>query len=170
MTAALSLSACTPSFDWRTVVNQDGGYSVSFPAKPGVDQRPVKIAGQALPMLMQSARVGEVSFAVGVLTLPSDDPALRATVLDALEQGLARNIGAPLQTHPVSIAVGNPGEQVIGAEFVASGVVADAHHTHRMMHARFAARGTKIYEAVVVAPQAPATEQLDQFFDSWRLF
>jgi len=170
LVAALTLGACTPTFDWRTVVNQDGGFEVMFPAKPGLDQRSVKIAGQTLPMLVQSARVGDASFAVGVVTLPADDPGLRAAVLDALEHGLAHNIDAALQTQPVAIDTDNPSERIAGAEFVASGAVPDAHHTHRVMHARFTARATRVYEAVVVAPQEPAAEQIDQFFGSWRVF
>jgi len=168
--AALSLAACTPSFDWRNVVNEDGGFSVMFPAKPGLDKRTVKIAGQSLPMLMQSARVGKTSFAVGVVMLPADDPALRAAVLESLETGLAHNINAPLSTRPVQIDAGAPGQQVSGAEFIASGGVAGAHHEHRAMHARFAARGTKVYEAVIVAPLEPTAEQVDQFFGSLRLY
>jgi len=170
MAVALSLAACTPSFDWRNVVNEDGGFSVMFPAKPGLDKRAVKIAGQSLPMLMQSARVGETSFAVGVVTLPTNDPALRAAVLESLEAGLAHNINASLEMHPVQIDVGTPGEQVAGSEFVASGAVADAHHVHRAMHARFAVRGMKVYEAVIVAPREPASELVDQFFGSLRLY
>lgn len=168
--ATLLLGACTPSFDWRNVVNQEQGYAVMFPAKPGLDQRTVTIAGLSLPMAMQSARVGDTSFAVGVVTLPAADPGLRAAVLAALEQGLAHNINAVLAPHPVQIDVGNPGQQVAGSEFVASGTVADAHHEHRAMHARFAVRGSKIYEAVIVAPLEPAPEQVDQFFGSLRLF
>lgn len=170
LSAVLSLTACTPSFDWRTVVNQDGGFEIMFPAKPGLDQRTVKIAGQALPMLVQSARVGKVSFAVGVVTLPADDPVLRAAVLDALEHGLARNIDVALQTVPVAIDTDNPNQRIAGAEFAASGVVPDAHHTHRTLHARFTAHGTRVYEAVIVAPREPASEQVDQFFGSWRVF
>jgi hypothetical protein len=168
--ATLMLSACTPSFDWRNVVNQEGGFSVMFPAKPGLDQRNAKIAGQSLPMLMQSARVGDTSFAVGVVTLPADDPALAAAVLDSLKTGLAHNINVVLDTHPVQIDVGTPGQQVAGAEFIASGTVAGAHHEHRVMHARFAVRGAKVYEAVIVAPVEPAAEQVDQFFGSLRLY
>jgi hypothetical protein len=168
--AALILGACTPSFDWRNVVNDAGGFSVMFPAKPGLDQRNAKIAGQSLPMLMQSARVGDTSFAVGVVTLPTDDPALAAAVLNALKTGLAHNINIAPATHPVQIDVGTPGQQVPGAEFVASGTVADAHHEHRVMHARFAVRGAKVYEAVIVAPVEPAAEQVDQFFGSLRLY
>ncbi len=166
----LLLGACTPSFDWRNVVNQDQGYAVNFPAKPGLDQRTVKIAGLSLPMAMQSARVGDTSFAVGVVTLPAEDPGLRAAVLAALEHGLAHNIHVAPASHPVQIDAGNPGQHVAGSEFVASGTVADAHHEHRAMHARFAVRGTKVYEAVIVAPLEPASEQVDQFFGSLRLF
>jgi hypothetical protein len=166
---ALALNACTPSFDWRTVVNQEGGYEVMFPGKPGLDQRSVRMAGTELSMQIQSARVGDVSFAVGVVTLPADDPALRATVLAALEEGLAHNIGATPATQAVAIETGDPAQRLAGAEFVASGTVPDAHHTHRVMHARFVARGTHVYEAVVVAPKEPPVEQVDPFFGSWRL-
>ena len=98
LVVAAGLTACTPAFDWRGVTNEDGGFSVMYPAKPALDERTLQIGGQSLRMQMQSARVGDVVFAVGVVMLPADTPAMQATVLEYLQQGLARNIGAAPQT------------------------------------------------------------------------
>ena len=42
-----ALSACSPTYDWRTVMNNDNGYTVDLPAKPDNDQRSVQIGGTA---------------------------------------------------------------------------------------------------------------------------
>jgi len=164
------LTACTPAFDWRSVTNTEGGFSVTYPAKPALDERSVQIAGQSLRMQMQSARVGDTVFAVGVVMLPADTPALQAAVIDYLQQGLARNIGAAPQMQPARIQLDATGASIPATQFAASGVVPDSKHEHRFMSARFAARGARVYEVVIVAPTEPATEQVDQFFDSFKLF
>jgi len=40
-----ALLACTPSYDWRTVMNNDDGYEVTLPAKPRSEERQIEIAG-----------------------------------------------------------------------------------------------------------------------------
>jgi len=170
LTLSACLMACTPAFDWRSVTNTDGGFSATYPAKPASDERSVQIAGQSLRMQMQSARVGDVVFAVGVVMLPDDTPALQAAVLDYLQQGLARNIGVAPQVQAARIQLDATGQSIPATQFAASGIVPDSKHEHRFMSARFAARGARVYEVVIVAPTEPATEQVDQFFDSFKLF
>jgi hypothetical protein len=165
---AAGLAACTPSFDWRTVNNEEGRFSVMYPAKPALDERTLKIGDQSLRMQMQSARVGDVVFAVGVVMLPDASPATQASVLAYLQQGLARNIGAAPRSEPARIAL-DAGDSIAATQFAASGTVADAKHEARYMRARFAAHGARVYEAVIVAPAQPAAEQADQFFDSLKL-
>ena len=166
---AAVLCACSPTYDWRSVGNDDAGFAVMYPAKPTLDERQIAVAGQTLPMQMQAAQAGGAVFAVGVVTLPADDPALRAQVLDFLAAGIARNVGSTPRLRPIRIASAQSDRQIAGVAFAASGVVLHQRE-RRVVHARFAASGRHVYEAVVVSAAEPPAEQIDQFFDSWRLY
>jgi hypothetical protein len=166
---AIACGACTPTFDWRAVTNDAAGFAVSLPAKPTLDERTIQIAGHALTMTMQAAKTNDVVFAVGVVTLPGEDPALQAAVLKFLEDGLARNVSSVPVTEPVQIRLSDPEQRIAGVAMNADGTVA-GNKTRRVVHARFAVRGRHVYQAVVVAEKEPAAEQIDQFFDSLRLY
>jgi hypothetical protein len=164
--------ACSPSYNWREVQNADGAYSVLLPAKPLVDERTLDIGGTPMKMRMQTADVGDVTFAIGVVTLPSEDPRLQSQVLAYLQTGIARNLGAQPATHPVSVraGVGGAAHTLSGTAMDVSGAAAGQPASdRRVIHARFAARGRHVYQAVVVSRSEPPPDQLEQFFDSWQL-
>ncbi|NUT15693.1 MAG: hypothetical protein HOQ33_14475, partial [Cupriavidus sp.] len=90
---ALALCACSPRYDWRTIQSGEGGYAALYPGKPTSAARDVTIAGRKLPMTMEAARVDDTLFAVGVVTLPADDEALRREALASMQAGLLANLG-----------------------------------------------------------------------------
>jgi hypothetical protein len=163
--------ACTPSYDWRLVHNPDGAYSVMLPAKPLVDERTLDIAGTPMKVQMQTAEVGDAMFAIGVATLPANDPRLQVQVLAYLQSGLARNLGAKPVLRPVPVRVdGASSGSITGMAMDVSGAAAGEQGSNRrVIHARFAARGRHVYQAVVISQREPAQEQIDQFFSSWQL-
>ncbi|CAB3802177.1 hypothetical protein [Paraburkholderia fynbosensis] len=163
-----SLSACSPTFDWRTIMNNDNGYTVDFPAKPGNDQRPVQIGGAAMPMTMQTAEAGNAVFAVGTVMLPDDQEATQRAALAFLRDGLARNVGAAPHAHAVQIPLA-AGGQVLGLEMKLSGE-AGSQHEMRTVYARLAARGRHVYQAAIIADKPLPPEQVEQFFSSFKLF
>ncbi|VVD70905.1 transmembrane protein [Pandoraea iniqua] len=162
------LVACTPRYDWREVHDKDGAYAVTYPAKPTQDAREVKFASGALPMQMQAARVEAALFAVGVVTLPSDDATLRQTVLTELQHGLLANVSDTAAT-PTQVMVRQAGDAppVPGLAVAAQGLASDK--TERYVAARFVGRGNHVYQVVVLATKAPAKDQVDQFLDSFTL-
>ena len=83
-----ALSACSPTFDWRTIMNNDNGYTVDLPAKPSSDQRSVQIGGKPMQMAMQTAEAGNAVFAVGTVMLPDDAEATQRAALNFLRDGL----------------------------------------------------------------------------------
>jgi len=166
--AGAVLIACSPTFDWRTISNDDVGYTVDLPAKPSVDERQIEIGGTAMKMSMQTAEAGDVVFAVGTVTLPADDPQARRDALDYLRTGLARNLGATPDSHATQIPLAGGG-QILGIEMTFSGK-AGPKQEPRTMHARLVARGQHVYQAVVIASKEPPQEQIDQFFESFKLF
>ncbi|WP_371747400.1 hypothetical protein [Caballeronia sp. Sq4a] len=163
-----ALLACTPAYDWRTVMNNDDGYEVTLPAKPRADERKIEIAGQPMTMRMQTAEANDVVFAVGTVVLPSADPALQRAALDYLEQGLARNVNAHPAARATQIELA-AGGRVLGSEMQVEGQSGEKRES-RTIHARFVARGMHVYQLAIVSDKAPPAEQADQFFTSFKLF
>src|ERR1700677_355842 len=106
----VALTGCSPTYDWRTVMNNDNGYTVELPAKPSVDARQIEVGGTSMRMAMQIAEAGQAVFAVGTLMLPSDDPQMQRTALDFLRDGLARNVSAAPAAHAVQIPLAAGGQ------------------------------------------------------------
>jgi hypothetical protein len=163
-----ALSACSPTFDWRTIMNNDNGYTVDLPAKPGNDQRAVQINGTPMQMAMQTAEAGDAVFAVGTVMLPNDDAATQRAALDFLRNGLARNVGAAPEARAVQIPLA-AGGQVLGLEMKLSGE-AGSQHEARTVYARLVARGRHVYQAAIIASKPMQQEQIDQFFSSFQLY
>ena len=157
-----ALTACAPTFDWRTIMNNDNGYTVDLPAKPGNDQRAVQIDGTPMQMAMQTAEAGDAVFAVGTVMLPNDDPAVQRAALEFLRTGLARNVGAAPDAHAVQIPLA-AGGQVLGLEMKLNGA-AGSQHEARTVYARLVARGRHVYQAAIIASKPLQQEQVDQFF------
>jgi hypothetical protein len=168
LTLGAALAGCSPTYDWRTIMNNDNGYTVDLPAKPSNDARQIEVGGTPMQMAMQTAEAGKAVFAVGTLMLPSDDPQMQRTALDFLRTGLARNVSARPDAHAVQIPLA-AGGQVPGLEMTLSGKAGEQHET-RTIYARFVAHGRHVYQAAIIASQPLPQEQVDQFFQSFQLY
>jgi hypothetical protein len=168
LVAGAALMACSPTYDWRTIMNNDNGYTVDLPAKPSTDSRQIEIGGTPMQMSMQTAEAADTVFAVGTIMLPSDDPQTQRTALEYLRTGLARNLGATPESRMTQIPLA-AGGQILGIEMTFSGK-AGPKQEPRIMHARIVARGRHVYQAAVIGSKEPPTEQIDQFFQSFKLF
>jgi hypothetical protein len=67
--AALSLLACTPTFNWRDVSFEQAPVSALLPCKPDRGARQVQLAGQQLTMHMAGCEAGGAMFAVALVEL-----------------------------------------------------------------------------------------------------
>jgi hypothetical protein len=166
--AGVALTACSPTYDWRTISNDDSGYTVDLPAKPGNDERQIDIGGVPMKMRMQTAEAGNTVFAVGTVILPKDDPQLQKSVLDYLRDGLAHNLGVAPDAHAAQVPLAMGGD-VPGLDMAFSGK-AGPKQEERTLHARLVAKGVHVYQAAVIGSEAPPPEQLDQFFGSFKLY
>ncbi len=173
---ALVLCACSPRYDWRTIQSGEGGYAALYPGKPTSAARDVTIAGRKLPMTMEAARVNDTLFAVGVVTLPADDPELRREALAAMQAGLLANLGPsgePPRTRAVTIMTADrPGRPLEGVEVQASGV-SPQDQSPRRLTARLVAVGVRAYQAVVLesgdaARDLRQAEQVEQFLSGFH--
>jgi len=163
-----ALSACSPTYDWRTIMSNDNGYTVDLPAKPRDDARQIDVGGKPMQMTMQTAEAGKAVFAVGTLTLPSDDPQIQRNALDFLRNGLARNVSAAPDAHPVQIPLA-AGGQVPGLEMTLSGKAGEQKEV-RTIYARLVSHGRHVYQAAIIASEPLPQEQIDQFFQSFQLY
>jgi hypothetical protein len=164
----LVLAACSPDYDWRTVTDSAAGYQIDLPAKPMLDERSVEIAGQPMQVSMRVAEAQDAVFAVGTIALPSDDARMQRAVLDFLQAGLARNVGAQPDARTTQISLASGG-QVQGFEIDVTGN-AGAKPERKTIHALLVARGKHVYSAAIVSSHEPPQEQVDQFFRSFKLF
>ncbi|PLQ02624.1 hypothetical protein [Cupriavidus pauculus] len=177
--ALLWLAGCSPRYDWRTIVSSDGKYAALYPAKPTSAARDVSIAGHKLPMTMEAANIDGTLFAVGVVTLPSDDAALRRDAMDAMQAGLVANLGAhpeaPAQARHITVmSAAQPPVSLDGVEVSVAGV-SPQDKAPRRLTARLVASGERVYQAVVLeagdaARDARQAEQVDQFLTGFHPF
>lgn len=61
----VSLTGCSPAFNWREVSVGDTSLLAMFPCKPDTTQRRVSMADQDLELTMRSCEAGGVTLAVG---------------------------------------------------------------------------------------------------------
>lgn len=90
--AALAVSACTPTYDWREVRLPDTGLTALFPCKPSSAARQVALAGVSVPMVMHACSAGSQTWAVSFVAL--GDPARVTAALQALRAAAAANLDA----------------------------------------------------------------------------
>jgi hypothetical protein len=163
-----ALIACSPTYDWRTISNNANGYSVDLPAKPGSDARSIDVNGTPMQMHMQTAEVSGAVFVVGTLDLPDAQSATQQKALSFLRDGLARNVGVPPDARTVAVPLVTGGS-VPGFDMQLSGKVGAKDET-RTIHARLVAKGAHAYQLAIVGREQPAVEQVDQFFQSFKLY
>ncbi|WP_404992428.1 hypothetical protein [Cupriavidus pauculus] len=174
-----ALSACSPKYDWRTTISNDGKYAALYPGKPTSAARDVSIAGRRMPMTMEAARIGETLFAVGVVTLPTNDAELRREALASMQAGLVANLGAHPDTppHARQVTVMSAAQPPVALDAVEVSVagVSPQDRAPRRLTARLVATGSHVYQAVVLeagdaARDARQAEQVEQFLGGFHPF
>lgn len=150
---ALTLSACSPKYDWRDYRSGDAPYAVLFPGKPATQTRTVQLDQLTLSMTMSASDIDGVVFAIGSAQLA--DAAQAPAALAAMQRAMVANIGGTI-TRSQAIPGG-------GTEIQASG------KSMRLL-GRFVARDRRIYQIVIVGPaQKIETETAETFFTSFKI-
>jgi len=167
MLATLSLSACGHKDHWQTVTDDTGGYTASFPGNVITDTQSIDVNGSNLPLSTRTASaVSGVTFAVGTVALPNEQPALQAAAMDALSADLSRNAGHPAPSVPVQMH-DVQGNLLTGREWRSEGTIPGTGQ-HRAVIARFVSKGSIVYEAVMVGEKVPSTDAIQKFFDNFK--
>jgi hypothetical protein len=125
----LSLVACTPSLDWRTVRSDDLLYEALYPGKPSRAEKTVMFNGQKLTMTMEASRVNDTLFAVGVINIPATAKGIDLKALkDFLQNGMLSNLKTDHAVMPTTISVktaGQPSYDLPAQEWVIQGLGPD---------------------------------------------
>jgi hypothetical protein len=162
--AALTLSACNPTYNWREVRGVDASYTITLPAKPSSHARPVNLGGTQVTMTMTAAEVEGVTFAVGSAVLP--DAAQAQQALGAMKTALVNNIGGTVRQEKISGPPAAPTEITIEAVGTPG---ANTSGQPRLLFARFIAKDTRAYQVIVLGKEKAVTrEAVDTFLTSFK--
>lgn len=149
---AVTLSACSPKYDWRDYRSQDAPYSVLFPGKPAKQTRTVKLGQLDVSMSMAAADIDGVIFAIGSATLA--DAAQAPAAVAAMRTAMVNNIGGTVASDTL---LDNGAQQV------------DASGKGMRLMGRFMSKDRRVYQVVVIgAPQKIDAETVETFFSSFK--
>jgi hypothetical protein len=160
--AALALSACSPTFNWRTVRPDGAALQALMPCKPDEARRDTPLGGSVTPLNMLSCEAGGATFALAWADLGQAD-----RVPAALTQWQAATLSS-LKAAPD--AARRWTQTVTHAERSEGLAVQGVRHDGSATQARvlYLARGTRIYQAAIYAP-AIGGEESTTFFEGLQL-
>jgi len=172
LAAAVWLTGCSPTHDWRIVRDPEGRWSVTLPGKPVEVTRQLSLAmpngsEQPISLRLHAAKVGETRFTVGVA-----QPLGEATgpVLEGVRKGLE---AAMLRNLRATVEDGRAESSSTSPRFRATGEIAlkaNAPAVPAFLEMTTLVQGGVVIEALVAGPMSERNEQaIEQFFDSLRV-
>ena len=145
-----AVTACSQTFDWRSVALSGTQLVTDLPCRPSRFQRDVTVAGASLKLFMLSCEAGGVTY--GVATAEVGDPARVDGVLHALHDGAVAAIRSTdpspgaLNLHGVTPFSGNSSAHLHGQR-------PDGQPIEEAV--RVFARGTRVFQASAVGAALP---------------
>lgn len=139
----LALSACTPTFDWRTVRSDDLMYEALYPGKPSRAEKTMLFQQQKLTMTMEAVKVKDSLYAVGVIQVPPElrSSASMSQLLEFIQSGILSNLKTSQATPHQAITMNTSGqtvEKLPAKEWVIDGMGPDGQR--RLMRTRLVQR------------------------------
>lgn len=159
---AVSLAACSPTFNWRTVRPEGSALQALMPCKPDEARRDTPLGGTVTPLNMLSCEAGGATFALAWADLgqPERVPA-------ALAQWRAASL-ASLKAAPDASRSWT--QSVAGAQLSEGMSVQGVRHDGTPTQARvlYLSRGSRVYQAAIYGP-AIGQEESTTFFEGLAL-
>jgi hypothetical protein len=153
----LMLAACSPSLDWREVRPEGADLLAMFPCKPSVSAHPATPAEPVTMGLAQCEAAGQ-SFALSWAEV--DDPAQVTAALRQMRTSLSTKLAAPPSpTSPLQVPGMTPNPEAQQQLLKGS---------RQQASVAVFTRGRRVYQAVMLGPQANAAAW-DAFIGSLRL-
>jgi hypothetical protein len=171
-TILLTLTACSPHYNWREIRGEGAPYVIALPARPASFSRNIDLNGIRVNMTMTAAEVDSNTFAVGTAELPSAQQAQAS--LEAMKDALVRNIGGTVReqkTLTIAQSMHADSGRLAVIEITASGRADQATGGQaRILYARFLAKEKRVFQLVATGPAKTMTRELaDSFFSSFKL-
>jgi hypothetical protein len=128
---SLAMAGCSPTYNWRQARPEGAAVAALLPCKPDAAQRTVPMAGQQAALAMLSCDVGDLTFALAALRLPTGMvPAEAALGWQQASAASLKADPAKLQAWPAQVARLPPGVVVQGWQ------VQGQRHTGQTVQAR----------------------------------
>lgn len=150
--------ACTPTLDWREVRPEGTHLALMFPCKPVGDARNLDLQGRQVRMYLHACKAASQSFALSYADV--GDPALVGPALKQMRESLVTKLSPnPSETaaSAVSLKVNGMTPNALALAQPLSGQLPDGSTVFGVV-AVFA-RGTVVYQAVVLGRQYDAVAQ-----------
>jgi hypothetical protein len=158
---ALSLSACSPKYDWRDVQGGDAPYTVLMPDKPARLSREIQLGQQTVTMHMTAAQIDGVKFAVGAVQMP--DATQAQTAIALIKSMLLKNIAGTMTQEKTSVS-NVDGKLTLNDEFDAI-----SSDPSLRMAGRLVAHDVWAFEVLVVGPEKAINQDvIDTFLGSFK--
>ena len=167
------LSACSPTYDWRSVSDESQGWQALFPGKPAMVERTINLkigeTSQPVQLMLRAVRIKEQTFTVGVARfVQPTDPKQLSALADVLRQSRIQNIRGELVSQSEAGQTSGP----VGL-FVAKGQIQlnpNAAPVPARLQTFSRVHQGQVIEALVVGPQAGYHEEAaQQFLESLRI-
>ena len=180
--SAMMIVACTSTFNWREVRNDELYFLALFPSKTNSEQHNVQYQNIDLTMTMQAAMAGDSLFAVG--TMPFDQKTVNSqSILDWMKINTAKLIQSqqPPQAIQFEVKTASTPQQYITAQgFNLKGLGPDGNY--RIYWVRWMVRtddqgSSRIYQLSALksfkalpneAEQKSVIEQFETFMSGFR--
>ena len=145
LVAAIGLSACTASPDWRQMQPEGLQLSAAFPCRPASHARQVQLAGVSAEMRLYACTAQDITFAIGSLDL--GDPTRVGDALTALRASALANVRGQVRTERLATVPGmTPHPAALELSF--DGRLPDGRPVEEAMVVF--SRGTRVYQATLV--------------------
>jgi hypothetical protein len=162
LTLGLSLSACSPNYNWRESSDNGAHFTILLPAKPASIARNIDLDGIKVDMIMTAAEVDGISFAVGTAELPSPEQAVAA--LKSMQTALLKNIDGTAR--PDAMLPGKTENTSARLDLEARGM---ARGQPLRLTARLLAKDRRVYQVIMLGPEkAFRDENVETFFSSFK--
>lgn len=162
-----ALSACSPALNWRDFQPADGSYTVLMPGKPASHARPIQLNGSMVQMHMQAVDIDDTTYAVGSLTLADAGAAVSA--IQTMKNTMVNNVQGTIALEKISV---NAVDRSINLDVEINGTAppnSNGQRLQRTLFLRFVAKGNRLYQILVAAPQIGSNKDTaDQFITSFK--
>jgi hypothetical protein len=161
--AALLLSGCSPTLDWRETRLEGPGLMALFPCRPKAQSRQIELAGAPVTMSLHACEAAGATYAVS--TADVQDPARVGPALQALHSVSVAKAGPAAPAASGAWSVDGMTPQAAAGPWRLAGQRPDGARLE--METAVFARGTWVAQASVIGDSLPAAA-VAPFFEGLR--